>query len=78
MFALPISMPRLKSNTFYQNSPKINLFLQNAKSSSAGASAPIANFWLRACQEQCNAAFVDITMLQEVLNLDCAMTLCFP
>ena len=32
MFALPISMPRFKSINFYQNSPKIKLFLQkNAK-----------------------------------------------
>ena len=28
MFALPISMPRFESNIFYQNSPKIKLFLQ--------------------------------------------------
>ena len=32
-FALPISMPRFKSITFYQNIPKIKLLLQkNAKS----------------------------------------------
>ena len=43
MFALPISMPRFKSIIFYQNKPKIKLFLQkNAKFSSAGASAPSA------------------------------------
>ena len=28
MFALPISMPRFKSINFYQNIPKIKLFLQ--------------------------------------------------
>ena len=40
MFALPISMRRIKSINFDQNSPKINLFLQkNAKYSSAGGSA---------------------------------------
>ena len=27
MFAMPISMPRFKSNIFNQNSPKIKLFL---------------------------------------------------
>ena len=32
MFALPISMPRFKNINFYQNRPKIKLFLQkNAK-----------------------------------------------
>ena len=41
MFALPISEPRFKSIVFfYQNIPKIKLFLQkNAKFSSAGGSA---------------------------------------
>ena len=51
-------MPRFKSIIFYQNSPKIKLFLKkNAKVSSAGApppdpqtSPPIANLWLRAWQ----------------------------
>ena len=37
MFALLISMPRFKSIIFYQNSPKIELFLKkNAKFSSVG------------------------------------------
>ena len=41
MFALPIAMPRFKSIIFYQNSPKIKLFLQrDAKFSIAGVSAP--------------------------------------
>ena len=42
MFALPISIPCFKSIIFfYQNSPKIKLFLQkNAKISSAGGTAP--------------------------------------
>ena len=41
MLALPISMPRFKSNSFCQNSLKIKLFLQtNAKFSSVGGSAP--------------------------------------
>ena len=42
MFALPISMPRfVKASFFYQNSPKIKLFLQkNAKFSSAGGFSP--------------------------------------
>ena len=32
MFALPISMPRFKNINFYQNIPKVKLFLQkNAK-----------------------------------------------
>ena len=56
-FALPISMPRFKSITLYQNISKIKLFLQkNAKFSSAGKSAPrppkqpsFVDFWLRAC-----------------------------
>ena len=40
-FALLISMPRFKSNIFYQKSAKIKLFLQkNAKLSSARGSAP--------------------------------------
>ena len=40
MLALPLSMPRFKSVTFYQNSAKIKLFLQkNAKFLSAGSSA---------------------------------------
>ena len=52
MFALPISMPRLKSINFYQNIPKIKLppCLQRR----LGVSPPgpqniphIANFWLR-------------------------------
>ena len=52
-------MPRFKSIIFYQNSPKIKLFLKkNAKFSSAGGSAPntpkkqphIANFLLRTSQ----------------------------
>ena len=39
MLALPISMPRFKRITFYQNSLNIKLFLQkNAKLSSAGGS----------------------------------------
>ena len=43
MFALPIFTPRFKSINFYQNIPKIKLFLQkNAKFFCAG------NFWLRA------------------------------
>ena len=59
MFALPISMPPFEGIIFYQNSPKIKLFLQkNAKFLSAGAQSPnpqispsIANFWLRTyCQ----------------------------
>ena len=43
MFALPISKPYvLKALFFYQNNPKIKLFLQkNAKFSSAGGKAPI-------------------------------------
>ena len=42
MFALPISKPRFKSIIFfYQNSPKMKLFLQkNAKFLSAGAPPP--------------------------------------
>ena len=41
MFALPIAMPRFKSIIFYQNCPKIWLFLQkDAKFSIAGGSAP--------------------------------------
>ena len=41
MFAQPISMPGLTALFFYQNSPKIKLFLQkNAKFSSAGAPPP--------------------------------------
>ena len=41
MFALPSSLPHFKSIIFYQNRPKIKLFLQNnAKFSSAGGSAP--------------------------------------
>ena len=42
MFALPIFMPRFKSINFYQNIPKIKLFLQkNAKFfCAAWASAP--------------------------------------
>ena len=42
MFALPISKPRFKSIIFfYQNSPKINLFLQKkAEFSRAGGSPP--------------------------------------
>ena len=41
MFALPISKPRFKSIIFYQNSPKIKLFLQkNAKFLSSGGGAP--------------------------------------
>ena len=40
-FAQPISMPRFISIIFYQNSPKIKLFLKkNAKLSSAGGGAP--------------------------------------
>ena len=40
MFALPIAMSRFKTNIFYQNSPKIQLFLQtDAKFSIAGGSA---------------------------------------
>ena len=31
MFALPISIPRFKSIIFYQNSPKIKLFLEELK-----------------------------------------------
>ena len=42
MFALPIFMPPFRSIFFYQNSPKIKLFLpKNAKFLSAGGSAPI-------------------------------------
>ena len=45
MFALPISMPSFKSIIFYQNSPKIKLFLQkNAKFSSAGGYVPYCKF----------------------------------
>ena len=41
MFALPISMLHFKSINFYQNSPKIESFLQkNTKILSAGSSAP--------------------------------------
>ena len=41
MLALPISMQRFKSIIFYQNNPKIKLFLQqNAKFSSFGGYAP--------------------------------------
>ena len=41
MFALPIAMPRFKSIIFYQNSPKMKLFLQkDAKFLIAGGSAP--------------------------------------
>ena len=41
MFAQLISMPRFKSIIFYQNSPKIKLFMQkNAKFSSVVGSAP--------------------------------------
>ena len=41
MFALLIFMPRFKSIIFYQNSPKIKLFMQkNAKFSSVEGSAP--------------------------------------
>ena len=40
MFLMPVSIPRFKS-IFYQNSPKIKMFLQkNAKFLSAGGSAP--------------------------------------
>ena len=40
MFALPISMPRFKSNNFHQNSPKIKLFLQNKQSFQALKAPP--------------------------------------
>ena len=41
MIALPISMPRFKSIIFYQNRPKIKLFLQKMQSFRAlGASPP--------------------------------------
>ena len=41
MLALPISKPRFKALSFYQNSPTIKLFLQkNAKFLSAGAPPP--------------------------------------
>ena len=41
MLALPISKSRFKALSFYQNNPKIKLFLQkNAKFSSAGGFAP--------------------------------------
>ena len=41
MFAQPISKPRFKALLFYQNSPKIKLFLQkNAKFSNAEGFAP--------------------------------------
>ena len=41
MLALPISKSRIKALSFYQNSPKIKLFLQkNAKSLSAGSPPP--------------------------------------
>ena len=55
MFALPIFMPRLTSIIFYQNSPKIKLFLPKkgiilerwGLHPQAPKTAPlIANFWL--------------------------------
>ena len=53
-------MPCFESITFYQNKLKIKLFLQNNKNflSARGyaptlrnAPFPIANFWLRVCNE---------------------------
>ena len=49
VFALLISLPSFTSINFYQNSPKINIFLQNIqnfRASGASETAPIADFWL--------------------------------
>ena len=75
MFALPISMPRFKSIIFfYQNSPKIKLFLpKNAKFLSARGSAPtpIANFWPRARVIELLSGFKYNTAF-DISNLRCA------
>ena len=65
----------LKALFFSQNSPKMKIFLQkNAKFSSAGGSAPrspkqpppIANFWLRACQE---ALVARVLNMNDITNI---------
>ena len=43
MFALLISMPRFKSIIFYQNSPKIKLFLKKMQSFRALGAPPVAD-----------------------------------
>ena len=40
MFALPISMPRFKRIIFYQNSPKIKVFLQKMQNFRALGAPP--------------------------------------
>ena len=52
-FAMLIFMPRFKSITFYQNRPKIKLFLQKKQQNfkTPETAPPTADFWLSAWGE---------------------------